>query len=66
MADESMEFLTVGQVAARLQYKPETIQGWLRSGRLSGKKVGHEWRIPAGEVAALLGVDQRPSEEGGK
>lgn len=52
--DATTEFLTVDEVAQRLRYKPATIQGWLRTGRLHGTKVGREWRIAAREVEALF------------
>jgi len=63
MTNDHVEFLTVEQVATRLQYKPATIQGWLREGRLPGKKVGREWRVASNDLAKLLGVDGSSPEE---
>src|SRR5690606_5639900 len=39
------KLLTPAQVAERLQMEPETVQGWLRTGRLKGVKIGRYWRI---------------------
>lgn len=51
---QNVELLTVDEVAARLRYKPATIQGWLRRGQLRGTKVGKEWRIAARDLEAWL------------
>lgn len=39
-------YLTVEQVAARLQLHPFTIRRQLQSGRLRGVKRGRVWRVP--------------------
>lgn len=51
------EWLTVEQVAARLQVHPETVRVWLREGTLKGtqpmqRRIG--WRIEAREVERVL------------
>ena len=56
MEDERL--LTVKEVAERLRANPQTVRRWLREGRLKGVMPGGEklgYRIPASEVARLLG-----------
>ncbi len=38
--------LSVSQAAKFLGYKPKEVRRLLGQGKLSGKKVGNEWRIP--------------------
>jgi excisionase family DNA binding protein len=50
-------YLTVAQVATRLQLARETIRRMLREGRLRGVRLGARkagWRIPASEAERLL------------
>lgn len=51
------EWLTVKQVAERLNVHPETVRVWLREGVIKGtlplmRRIG--WRIPAAEVERVL------------
>lgn len=39
------ELLTPEEVAAMLRVHPETVLRALRSGKLSGTKVGRQWRV---------------------
>ncbi len=39
------KLLTPAQVAEQLQMETATVQGWLRTGRLKGVKIGRYWRI---------------------
>ncbi len=54
MIDE--RWLTVADVARRLQVHPETVRRWLREGRLKGKNVGGKggYRITEREVNAFI------------
>lgn len=49
-SDEVMDLykplLSVSQAAKLLGYKPKEIRRLLGQGKISGKKVGNEWRIP--------------------
>jgi excisionase family DNA binding protein len=49
-ADELMDLyrplLSVSQAARLLGYKPKEIRRLLGQGKISGKKMGNEWRIP--------------------
>ena len=38
--------LTVSQASKLLGYKPKEVRRLLGQGKISGKKVGNEWRIP--------------------
>lgn len=51
----STELLTPEDVALRLRVKPRTVQEWLRTGRLSGLKLGKLWRIRESDLELFLG-----------
>ena len=40
------QLLSVSQTAKILGYKPKEVRRLLGQGKISGKKVGNEWRIP--------------------
>ena len=48
--DEIMDLykpvLSVSQAAKLLGYKPKEVRRLLGQGKISGKKVGNEWRVP--------------------
>ena len=48
----SSEFLNVPEVAARLRVTVQTVQRWLRRGKLKGIQLSGRagWRIPLSEV----------------
>lgn len=46
--------LTPADVAEQLQVEVSTVQGWLRTGRLKGIKLGRYWRIRPEAVEELL------------
>jgi excisionase family DNA binding protein len=57
------ELLTTKQVLDILQVDRTTIYRMLKDGRLSGVKVGQQWRFPQSDVAALLsGAPSVPAE----
>ena len=45
-----MEYLTVRQVAERLQVHENTVLRWLQEGVLKAQRYGRLWRIPASEL----------------
>lgn len=54
---------SVEEAAEHLHLHPEVVRRWLRAGRLIGRKLGREWRIPAGELQTLLHGRQPVEEE---
>jgi len=45
---------TVQGAAEYLEVSPRTIQQWVASGRLRGRKLGKAWRFTLGELLAML------------
>ena len=56
-------YVTTGQAAAALWVNRLTIQRWVKSGKLSGERVGSVTLIPKVEVERLVARRQR--EDGG-
>jgi excisionase family DNA binding protein len=57
--------LTVEQAAATLQLSPKTLKGWLRAGKLTGCKIGRQWRVREVDLktfiqASLIGHVREP------
>ncbi len=48
------EFLSVMDVATRLQLSHETVRRWASEGRLAAVRVGRQWRIYPHEVDRFL------------
>ena len=46
--------LTTEQAAATLQLSPKTLKGWLRAGKLTGCKIGHQWRVREVDLEAFI------------
>jgi len=63
------EYLTPREAAKKLKRSESTVQKWLRSGRLVGKKVGNEWRVDAVALTEFLkdvrGASAAPAVEPG-
>lgn len=57
------ELLTTKQVLEILQVDRTTIYRMLKDGRLSGVKVGQQWRFPRSEVESLLSGTPSPPAE---
>ena len=62
MIDE--RWLTVNQIAERLQVHQETVRRWLREGRLAGRNFGGKsgYRIRERDLEACLTEDPAPSK----
>ncbi len=45
--------------AANIRFRPETIGGWARTGRLSSIKLGGRRYVRRGEVRALVAAPRR-------
>jgi excisionase family DNA binding protein len=60
------EFLSVGEVAARLQVSDETVRRWVREGQLASRRVGRQFRIYAQDVERFIaGAPQSGDEVAG-
>jgi excisionase family DNA binding protein len=44
------KFLTVGEIATRLDRHPELVRRWLRSGLLRGERIGWSWLVTPDEI----------------
>jgi excisionase family DNA binding protein len=60
MVDERL--FTVAEVAERLSVEPETVQGWLREGKLGGYQLSRRagWRISESDLRRFLEATRRP------
>jgi excisionase family DNA binding protein len=48
------EFLTVSQIAKRLQMSPQTVRTWIEEGMIRGIRVRKVWRVPREDFERLL------------
>jgi len=55
-------FLKTTEVAEILRVTPETVQRWIREGKIRGIRVDKWWRIPVYEVKRLLKEAGIPAE----
>ncbi len=53
------QWVTVAQIAERLQVHPETVRRWLRDGQLVGRNFGGKsgYRVRESDLAAFLAED---------
>ncbi len=54
------DFLSIEEVATRLNVSGETIRRWVREGRLQGTRVGRQWRIYPHDLERFLTRAGRP------
>ncbi len=54
---------TAAEAAEMLRVAVETVQRYVREGRLRARKVGRQYLIPLQEVEALLAVQPRGEAE---
>lgn len=47
-------YLTPNEVAKRLRINVRTVHNLIKCGELAAFKAGKQWRIPAGEVDAMI------------
>src|SRR2546429_686088 len=50
---EASSLLTVEEAAQQLRVSPDTIRRFLRDKKLSGVRVGGQWRIPNDAIGAI-------------
>lgn len=60
------KMLTVEAVAAALHVSDQTVQRYVREGRLPAKKIGRRYLIPEDAVEAMLEPERTPPEDGGE
>lgn len=56
------EYLTAGEVAAKLRVHGDTVRDWCRTRKLTATQVGKQWRIKPEDLEAFL----KPNQEGQK
>jgi excisionase family DNA binding protein len=56
----TMELFTVDDLAERLKVNKRTIRGLISSRKLSARKVGRRWIVPAESLRAYFGQGQAP------
>jgi excisionase family DNA binding protein len=57
-----MNILTAEEVAAWLKVKPVTVRRLLVSGKLTGFKVGNEWRITEDDLQRFIEQQREKSK----
>lgn len=60
----SNRLLTADELAAAIQYHPESVRRMIRAGRIRALPFGKHWRIPLPEVERIL-AHGLPQAEGG-
>jgi excisionase family DNA binding protein len=61
---EQPEFVTISQVARRLQVSPQTVRRWISEGVLRAVRIRKEWRVYSHELDRLLAQAPSPAPEG--
>ena len=51
---------TLDQAATKLGITPSLVRRYLRNGRLSGRKFGHVWEIPAAALEEFRKLPRKP------
>lgn len=49
-----MSFLTINEVANRLNVEPKTIRRWIKEGTLTAAKMGRIWRIDPEDLEKFI------------
>lgn len=53
--------MRVGVAAHKLGLHPMTVRKWIKAGKIQAIRVGNEARIPAAEIARLMGAQHKPA-----
>ena len=61
---DTLDFLTVAEVAGVLRVSKMTVYRMCHSGELVSTRVGRSFRVPSGSVRSYLGMDPAPQEAG--
>jgi excisionase family DNA binding protein len=54
---QPQRLLTIQETAEILHMNPEVVRRWLRAGKISGRKIGSDWRVPVADLEAFLNPD---------
>lgn len=57
------DLLTVEEAAHALRIDEDTVRNWLRTGQISGYKLGRSWRISRSDLKAFLVASKRNALE---
>ncbi len=57
------EILTLEETAKMLRMNPVTVRGYLRDGKLRGRKIGKAWRVLESDVIAFIRGDAGANDE---
>ena len=57
------DLLTPEQAAAILQLSPKTLKDWLRTGKLTGCKIGRFWRVTPADLKAFIRASRLGREQ---
>jgi len=60
------EYKSINQVIEELGVHRNTVENWLRSGRLKGVRAGKLWRIPSEALDEFLRKGERNTHESSK
>ena len=52
------QYLSIVEVCRLLGVHRNSVEKWLRSGKLKGGRVGKLWRIPKSSLEEFMGVSQ--------
>jgi excisionase family DNA binding protein len=55
--------LTVAEAAELLKLHPQTLRRWIHQGKLSARRIGRQFRLPAHELETILRPTQIDADE---
>ena len=58
-------YYSIDEAAEILDLHPRTVRIYVREGKLSGKKIGKEWRISRSALNTFLGGEENATENSG-
>jgi excisionase family DNA binding protein len=55
--------ITVAEAAKLLKLHPQTLRRWIHQGKLSARRIGRQFRLPADELETILQPNQIDAAE---
>jgi excisionase family DNA binding protein len=55
--------ITVAEAAKLLKLHPQTLRRWIHKGKLSARRIGRQFRLPAEELETILPPTQFDADE---